>query len=119
MSYEPSFAWKASLRAHRRRFARPFSVLKPHWPQEPPNAASRWTVHHGWRLTITESHGSDESSRLLQPCTCWRRNHLFDSPRRIARVTKDDALAKIFRKFFTFAAANAAFQNESARYVDK
>src|ERR1700752_3332010 len=23
MSYQPSFAWKASLRAHRRRFARP------------------------------------------------------------------------------------------------
>ena len=27
MSYQPSFAWKASLRAHRRRFARPPLVL--------------------------------------------------------------------------------------------
>jgi hypothetical protein len=32
MSYEPSIAWKASLRAHRRRFARPLSVLRPRWP---------------------------------------------------------------------------------------
>jgi hypothetical protein len=32
MSYEPSIAWKASLRAHRRRFARPLKVLKPRWP---------------------------------------------------------------------------------------
>jgi len=31
MSYEPSIAWKASLRAHRRRFARPPRVLKPRW----------------------------------------------------------------------------------------
>ena len=31
MSYEPSIAWKASLRAHRRRFARPLKVLKPRW----------------------------------------------------------------------------------------
>ena len=31
MSYQPSIAWKASLRAHRRRFARPPSVLKPRW----------------------------------------------------------------------------------------
>ncbi len=31
MSYRPSFAWKASLRAHRRRFARPLRVLKPRW----------------------------------------------------------------------------------------
>ena len=31
MSYQPSFAWKASLRAHRRRFARPPRVLKPRW----------------------------------------------------------------------------------------
>jgi len=28
MSYGPSIAWKASLRAHRRRFARPLSVLR-------------------------------------------------------------------------------------------
>lgn len=40
MSYEPSTAWKASLRAHRRRFARPLKVLKPRWSQEPLNAAS-------------------------------------------------------------------------------
>jgi hypothetical protein len=32
MSYEPSIAWKASLRAHRRRFARPLKILKPRWP---------------------------------------------------------------------------------------
>ena len=31
MSYRPSIAWKASLRAHRRRFARPLRVLKPRW----------------------------------------------------------------------------------------
>jgi hypothetical protein len=31
MSHGPSIAWKASLRAHRRRFARPLSVLKPRW----------------------------------------------------------------------------------------
>ena len=70
ISYEPSIAWKASLRAHRRRFARPLSVLKPRWSQEPLNAASNSTVHDGWRLTITESHASDDSSRLLQACTC-------------------------------------------------
>ena len=29
MSHGPSIAWKASLRAHRRRFARPLSVLRP------------------------------------------------------------------------------------------
>lgn len=40
MSYEPSIAWKASLRAHRRRFARPFRVLKPRWSGKPLNAAS-------------------------------------------------------------------------------
>ena len=33
MSYEPSIAWKASLRAHRRRSARPLKVLKPRWPR--------------------------------------------------------------------------------------
>ena len=31
MSHEPSIAWKASLRAHRRRSARPSRVLKPRW----------------------------------------------------------------------------------------
>jgi hypothetical protein len=34
-------------------------------------------------------------------------------------VTKQAALAKIIRKSFTFAAANAAFQNARLRYVDK
>ena len=57
----PASLWKASLRAHRRRFARPLSVLKPRWSKEPLNAASelittRWLVSDNqgilgvWRL---------------------------------------------------------------------
>lgn len=64
MSYEPSIAWKASLRAHRRRYARPFMVLKPRWSGKPLNAASdlittRWCSSdnrgfpRGWRLFAT------------------------------------------------------------------
>ena len=40
MSCEPSIAWKASPRAHRRRSARPLRVLKPRWSGKPLNAAS-------------------------------------------------------------------------------
>ena len=57
MSYQPSFAWKASLRAHRRRFARPPSVLKPRWSKEPLNAASD--------LITTRWFGSDNPANLL------------------------------------------------------
>jgi hypothetical protein len=42
MSYETSIAWKASLRAHRRRSARPLKVLKPRWSGKPLSAARRF-----------------------------------------------------------------------------
>jgi len=62
MSYELSTAWKASLRAHRRRFARPLMVLKPRWSQEPLNAASdlittRWCSY--------DNRGFQRGSRLF------------------------------------------------------
>ena len=61
------------------------------------------TVHDGWRLTITESHGDGDSSEVLQHCTCVLRNQFVESSCRFLRVTILAALAKIIRKIFTAA----------------
>ena len=70
------------------------------------------TVHDGWLMTITESHGCGDSSPTVAMLHVSPRNHLFDSPHRFSCVTKDAAPAKKFRKFFTFAVMGDRFQNE-------
>jgi hypothetical protein len=43
----------------------------------------------------------------------------FETPRRIARMTNQGAVAKNFHKIIKVAAARAGFQNACRCYVDK
>ena len=96
MSYRPSIAWKASLRAHRRRFARPLLVLKPRWSEEPLNAARTYKYQMAERRQSVNLTEAASLSSLLQHCTLDARNQDAEFPRRIARVTKKAALRFFF-----------------------
>ncbi|KAH2844693.1 hypothetical protein KXW36_009405, partial [Aspergillus fumigatus] len=84
MSYRPSIAWKASLRAHRRRFARPLLVLKPRWSEEPLNAARTYKYQMAERRQSVNLTEAASLSSLLQHCTLDARNQDAEFPRRIA-----------------------------------